>query len=127
MEEYLTRNESLAIILQARAYDDDYENTISIIFGIVVLVVVGNLTRNKSRKVSYAFIGAILGIPLSYYFQNGLVQLMFGGVSGYITNIDKILNNGNMLGNVIMSVVIFAIVGGVIGFFVDSSGGKKKL
>jgi hypothetical protein len=122
---------NLSIILQARAYDDDYENTISIIFGIVVLVVVGIiiyfLTRNKSRKVSYAFIGAILGIPLSYYFQNGLVQLMFGGVSGYITNIDKILNNGNMLGNVIMSVVIFAIVGGVIGFFVDSSGAKKKL
>jgi phosphate/sulfate permease len=78
-----------------------------------------------NKKVLFAIIGAILGMPLSYYFQSEMVKGKMGGIGGYIQHFDQIANNSNLLGNVILSVVIFAIVGGVIGYFIDENETKK--
>ena len=77
------------------------------------------------KKVLFAIIGAILGIPLSYYFQSEMVKSKMGGIGGYLKNFDKIVDNSNLLGNVVLSVVIFAIIGGVIGYFIDENEAKK--
>lgn len=78
------------------------------------------------KKGFFAIIGAILGIPLSYYFQSAMVQAKVGGVGGYMTNLGEIANDPNLLGNIILSVVIFTIVGGIIGYFLDKSEVQKK-
>jgi phosphotransferase system glucose/maltose/N-acetylglucosamine-specific IIC component len=78
-----------------------------------------------NKKVLFAIIGAILGIPLSYYFQSEMVQSKMGGIGGYIQHFDQIANNSNLLGNVVLSVVIFAVVGVVIGYFIDENEAKK--
>lgn len=77
------------------------------------------------KKVLFAIIGAILGIPLSYYFQSEMVRVKVGGIGGYLQNFGDIASNGNLMGNVILSVVIFALVGGIIGYFIDKSEEKK--
>ena len=76
-------------------------------------------------KIKGAVIGAILGIPLSYYFQPEIVKSKLGGVGGYLKNFDKIVDNSDLLGNVILSIVVFAFVGGVIGYFMDKNETKK--
>lgn len=78
-----------------------------------------------NKKVLFAIIGAILGIPLSYYFQSEMVRAKVGGIGGYLQNFGDIVSDGNLLGNVILSVVIFAIVGGIIGYLIDKSEAKK--
>ena len=77
------------------------------------------------KKVIFAIIGAILGIPLSYYFQSEMVKAKVGGIGGYLTHFDEIVSNSNLLTNVILSVVIFALVGGLIGYFMDKNETKK--
>ena len=79
-----------------------------------------------NKKVLFAIIGGVLGIPLSYYFQNAMVQAKVGGIGGYISHFDKILSEGNLMGNVVLSVIIFAIIGFVIGYFIDKSETKKE-
>ena len=78
-----------------------------------------------NKKVSYAIIGAILGIPLSYYFQLEVVKYEMGGISGYIQHLDQITKYSSLLENVVLSVVIFAILGGVIGYFIDENEAKN--
>ena len=77
------------------------------------------------KKVIFAIIGAILGIPLSYYFQSSMVQAKVGGIGGYLQHFGDIVKNGNLMGNVVLSVVIFAIVGGLIGYFIDKNESQK--
>lgn len=79
-----------------------------------------------NKKVLFAIIGAILGIPLSYYFQSEMVRAKVGGIGNYLQNFGDIVSNGNLLGNVILSVVIFAIVGGVVGYFIDKIETQKN-
>ena len=79
-----------------------------------------------NKKTLFAIIGAVLGIPLSYYFQSSMVQAKVGGIGGYLKHFGDIVNDANLLGNVVLSVVIFAIVGGVIGYFVDKSEAQKS-
>ena len=109
--------------------------TLRIIFIIVTLLItipsillyfILALSLGKvMRKVAFAIIGAILGIPLSYYFQSEMVKSKMGGIGGYLKNFDKILDNSDLIGNVILSVVIFALVGGLIGYFIDENEAKK--
>jgi hypothetical protein len=77
------------------------------------------------KKVTFAIIGAILGLPISYYFQPELVRTKVGGIGGYFNHFGDILKNSDYLGNVILSVLIFAIIGGLIGYFIDKNKVKK--
>lgn len=78
------------------------------------------------KKVQFAIIGAILGIPLSYYFQPEIVRAKVGGMGGYLENFGDIVNNSDLVGNVILSIVIFAFIGGVIGYILDENEAKKE-
>jgi len=73
------------------------------------------------KKVTFAIVGAILGIPLSYYFQSEMVRSKVGGIGGYFKHFDEIMKDGNLVGNVILSILIFAIIGGLIGYFIDKN------
>ncbi len=79
-----------------------------------------------NKKVLFAIIGAVLGIPLSYYFQSEMVKAKVGGIGGYLKHFGDIVNNANLLGNVVLSVLIFTIVGGLIGYFVDKNEVEKN-
>lgn len=78
------------------------------------------------KKVTFAIVGAILGIPLSYYFQSEMVRSKVGGIGGYFKHFDDIMKDGDIAGNVILSIVIFAIIGGLIGYFIDKNEVKKQ-
>lgn len=80
-------------------------------------------SAKMSKKVRLASIGALIGIPLSFYFQSGIVKI--GGLGSYFKHFDQVIKNSSLLGNVVLSVAIFAIVGGVIGYFMDESERKK--
>ncbi|NQU84920.1 MAG: PspC domain-containing protein [Mariniphaga sp.] len=92
--------------------------------GIVVYLLIFSF-NNKMKKVSFSIIGAILGIPLSYYFQSEMVRSKVGSIGGYLENFGDIVDNSDLLGNVIISIIVFALVGGVIGYFVDENEAKK--
>lgn len=79
-----------------------------------------------NKKGLFAIIGGLLGIPLSYYFQSEVVKVKVGGMSGYLKHFGDILNNTDLLGNVILSVAIFAIVGAIIGYLIDKSEAGEK-
>jgi ABC-type antimicrobial peptide transport system permease subunit len=79
-----------------------------------------------NKKGLFAIIGAVLGIPLSYYFQSEMVKAKVGGIGGYLKHFGDIVNNANLLGNVVLSVLIFTIVGGLIGYFVDKNEVEKN-
>jgi cobalamin biosynthesis protein CobD/CbiB len=112
-----------------------------ILIGIIVFAVVKTRKKNAekiisvdagktkseyvSQKVAFAIYGGILGIPLSYYFQSEMVKNKVGGIGGYLKNFGQIVDNSDLLANVIISVIIFAIIGGVIGYFVDENEAKK--
>ena len=77
-------------------------------------------------KIPFAIIGAILGIPLSFYFQTELVQTKVGGMSGYLQHFSQVLDSTELAGNFFVSIIIFAIVGAVIGYLVDNSRAKSN-
>ncbi len=95
------------------------------ILGILLYFIVALSQGKVMKKVTFAIIGAILGIPLSYYFQSEMVKSKMGGIGGYLEHFDQILDNSNLIGNVILSIVIFAIIGGLIGYFIDENEAKK--
>lgn len=76
-------------------------------------------------KIILTIIGALLGIPLSYFFQSELVRSKFGGVGSYLQKLGDVTSNSDLVGNVIISVVIFAALGLLIGFFIDRSAKQK--
>lgn len=78
------------------------------------------------KKLTFAFLGGILGIPLSYYFQPQMVQAKVGGMGGYLKNFGDIVDNSDLIGNVFLSVVIFALIGLVIGYFIDANETKSS-
>ncbi len=80
-----------------------------------------------SKILSLSFLGALLGIPLSYYFQPEIVKGIMVNPFKYIGHFDEILKSEGLFPNVIISVIIFAVVGGIIGYFVDKGGINKKI
>lgn len=104
-------------------------------FGIIVyagLYLI--LNQNTNKMVTFGLFGALMGIPLSYYFQSNIIKSYGGnsGVFGYLRNFtqtveryDKFVGNaGDIIFNVILSVVIFAIVGGTIGYYISKKEAK---
>ena len=85
--------------------------------------------KNLNMKVKYSiilgFFGAIIGIPLSYFFQPEMVREKVGGIAGYINHFNEILDNKDLASNVLISVVIFAILGLIIGFILDNINKPK--
>jgi hypothetical protein len=82
---------------------------------------------SKLYTVIFAVFGAILGIPLSYYFQSSIVQAKVGGIGGYLENFGDIVSDSDLLINVILSVLIFTLIGGIIGFIIDKIKVAKTL
>jgi len=118
-----------------------YINLITPILTLIVPIVITLLTKkikenfksiiqisNKNKgmkKTIFTIIGAILGLPLSYYFQPDMVQAKIGGIGGYIKNFGEILEEKDLVSNVIMGVVVFAVIGFVIGYFMDKNANQK--
>jgi len=78
------------------------------------------------KKIIFGLIGLFLGIPLSYYFQSSMLQNKVGGLGGYMQHFDEILNNTTLAGNVLLSVLIFTLIGGLIGHYFDKNEEKKQ-
>ncbi len=87
--------------------------------------------KKKGKMVTFGLLGALLGIPLSYYFQSDIIQ-NYGGNSGmfsYLRNFismvdeyDRFVGNGwDIVFNVFLSIIVFALVGAAIGYFMDKN------
>lgn len=106
---------------------------ISFIPQLLVLAIIGGLIyffRTKKIKISkiipLSIIGAIIGLPLSYYFQPDMIRAKIGGISGYFKHFNQILEAEDLIGNVIISMVVFALIGGIIGYFMDKNAIQKS-
>lgn len=75
------------------------------------------------RTLLFTFSGAIIGYLVSYFFQPKIVRMAVGFFT-YCTDIaDVLLRNkfGGLSKTVITSIVVFAIIGALLGFYT-----KKK-
>lgn len=98
-------------------------------FGIVLYIILYATTRQmKNRKVTFGLLGAALGVPLSYYFQSDIIKSYSGsGMFGYLKSFTKIVeeydrfvgNGWDIVSNLFLSAIIFAIMGVVAGYFLD--------
>lgn len=78
------------------------------------------------KKYKYAIIGAIAGVPLSYFFQPSLLRKLIGFFD-YLNNfadIDKVyraFGTNTIRNNIILSVIVLAAIGFAIGYFKDKA------
>jgi hypothetical protein len=87
----------------------------------------GNLMKTAGT-LGGLLIGALIGYPLSYFFQPGMVRAKMS-IAEYVQNIEKIMDApddivATAIGVWIASAVVFAIVGFVLGLMLDKH--KKK-
>lgn len=95
--------------------------------GVVLYLILAITGGLLNKKITFSILGAILGIPLSYYFQSEVVKNIVGGFGGYIQHFfDIIIKNSDFSINIIPSIVIFAVIGGIVGYFMDASKAKKS-
>lgn len=93
------------------------------------------LKQNNSKVITFSIFGAVLGVPFSYYFQSDIFKHygsgtgMFGYVRGFIKNVerfDKYTGNGwDIVFNLLLSVAIFAVLGGLLGYFISNKENVK--
>ena len=76
-------------------------------------------------KIIFAVVGAILGIPMSYYFQSDMIQRKFVDIQRYMKHFDKVIESDDLTQNVLISVVVYAIAGGLIGLIIDELEKRK--
>lgn len=91
-------------------------------------------SQNKKKVVIFGLLGALLGIPLSYYFQSDIIRNYGGssGMFGYLKNFtktveryDQFVGNGwDIVFNLFLSMVLFAILGGVTGYYLNKKQNK---
>lgn len=104
--------------------------------GIVAYLGIYLLSNQKNSKVvTFSIFGAILGVPLSYYFQSDIFKHygsgtgMFGYIRNFIKNVerfDKYTGNGwDIIFNLLLSVGIFAVLGGLLGYFISQKENVK--
>lgn len=97
--------------------------------GILVYIGVYLMFSHKNKFVTLALLGAVLGVPMSYYFQPDMVKNHRGGggMFSYLTHFSTIVdeydawvgNGWSIIFNVLLSVAVFALVGGIIGYVLD--------
>lgn len=79
------------------------------------------------KTIIGVILGAVIGIPLSYYFQADILQ-NFVSLPKYLANIGDLMTNTKFIDltpNIFKSMGIFAVVGGVLGFILDSKSRSK--
>lgn len=100
--------------------------------GIILYVGVKLVARQrKSKALVFGFLGAVSGIPLSYYFQPAAIRnhpfLEAGSVVSYLRNFTKAVeqydrfggNGPDIIYNVLLSMVVFTAIGAAAGYFMD--------
>ncbi len=82
-------------------------------------------SRNKTAL--FAIIGALLGIPLSYYFQPEVVRTKLG-LSEYVTKLPEVMGEGaDYVIPVLLSVVIFGFALGIVGYALDRQAQAREI
>ncbi len=78
-----------------------------------------------SKTTSFAILGIILGIPISYYFQPPIIQNKLT-LFQYLGRLPAVLSegNGDFVGPILLSCVLCAIVLGIVGYFMDQSSNR---
>jgi hypothetical protein len=76
--------------------------------------------KKGNFKFLFGSIGAWLGLPLSYYFQPGMVRQKMS-ITTYMKEFIDILKYKDLYPNVIISVIVFAAIGFAIGYFIDNN------
>jgi len=90
------------------------------LFILISIIAIGSYFILKQEKLGmirlivFAFYGVIIGIPLSYFFQPKFAN----GISGYFEQFEVILKTPQLLNNLKISIIIFTIIGVIIGYFV---------
>lgn len=93
------------------------------------------VVQHKNKIITFGLLGALLGIPLSYYFQSDLVK-NYGsnnGVFGYLRNFIKMVeeynefvgNGWDIIFNTFLSMIVFALIGGASGYFFSKKESGK--
>lgn len=79
------------------------------------------------KSAIFAILGGLLGIPLSYYFQPGIVQAKLS-LPEYVKHVPEIFSDqsGDYLAPLLLSVALCAILGGVLGWFMDQATLKNQ-
>ena len=101
-------------------------------FGLLLYLILYLVLFSKKGKIlTYSLIGALVGIPMSYYFQPELVQNWGGGtgVFGYLTGLPEIMeeyhhyvgNAWSLAGNIFLSILVFALLGGALAYFLEKN------
>ena len=74
------------------------------------------------KKIIFTIIGAVLGVPLSYFVQHPLVQM--GSIGDYLTGLDFIFQDVELIIRLVLAVVVCAFIGFLIGLFLDRTAKK---
>lgn len=69
--------------------------------------------------------GFLLGYPLSYFFQSGMLRGKLS-LGGYIGNFFKVMGNEDLLPAVIMGFIVAIGVCGVAGYLIGKNLDQKK-
>lgn len=94
------------------------------------------LVLRKGKTVTFSLTGALLGIPLSYYFQPEIIKNWKGGtgIFGYLTGLPGILeeynqyvgNSWSLVGNLVLSILLFTFLGGIIGYILEKKTNQSS-
>ncbi len=81
-------------------------------------------------KVRYGLIGivlgAIIGVPASYYFQMGAFRMTVSIVK-YISNFPVYFNDRTLKASAIIGIIVFAIIGAIVGVVVARKQASKDV
>ncbi|QDH81126.1 hypothetical protein FKX85_19660 [Echinicola soli] len=104
------------------------------IVGYLMLLLI--LHPKTGRSMSYTLMGALVGIPLSYYFQPDVIGHFegSGNMISYLSNLastisqyDEYVGNGlEVLVNIFLAMVVCGLAGGAIGYYSTKRKNQKN-